>query len=180
MEDVSTEKSYEEIYLENFNRMVWYCHYMRVSDCTVELAEDIVQNAFLELYGKWNLLKSHDELLLIAWLRRTIRNMLFNIIRNKKNKPYMVNYEDCLFDKNLSYNETFECERGHSFAEYVAYIKDHISDEEYALFSLYVIENLSLVQIASMTKTNPSTVKTRWRRLSIKLRNMIQRFDKMP
>lgn len=166
----SQEKSFDEIYNMYFKRMVQYCYY-KSKNCT-ELSEEITQNAFLELYVKWNTISCHSEEVLVAWLQHTIRNMLANHFRKRKKDPDSISYEEYICNNQITDKETF-FEREYTYEDYMEKIEKHLSPDEFLLFQLFVIEKLTLAQISSFTDTNLNTTKSRWRRLSYKLKILI-------
>ncbi|MBW8684845.1 RNA polymerase sigma factor [Chitinophaga rhizophila] len=129
-------------------------------------AEDTLQEAFMQVFKNLERLENAGSV--TAWIKRIVVNHCLSHLRRKK-----VYFEEV---DNIDVEEETIVDEG-DFAWTVAAIKDaiHVLPNGYrTVLNLYLFEEYSHKEIASMLDISESTVKTQYMRAKDKVRQIIQ------
>jgi RNA polymerase sigma factor (sigma-70 family) len=113
-----------------------------------ELAEEIVQELFMELWDKRDYLitQSLDELHLPSYLNRAIKNKVLNCIRKQ---VYDQKYWDyCMLHLPVSENSTDQLAEYNDLEGQLHQALNHLSDKTKEIFVLHKLKGVPVVQIS--------------------------------
>lgn len=136
---------------------------------TVENAEDVLQNAFIDVYT--NLEHFRFESSVGTWIKRIVVNNCINFIQKKR--PGLTELSDNIVD---NYFENYSDENC-TLAFTVTQIKNAVKllPEGYrVVFSLYAFEGYDHEEIAEILKISDSTSKSQYSRAKSKLRSILK------
>ena len=125
----------------------------------IQDAEDIVQNTLMKLY--LSEIEFSDEEHLKSWLIRVCINESKNLVKSgwRKKTCSITELENTLFNENQEYRELYDC---------VLKLPEKYSIVIY----LHYYEGYKTEEIATITDTKPSTVRTRLERARNLLKQM--------
>jgi RNA polymerase sigma factor (sigma-70 family) len=129
-------------------------------------AEDTLQEAFMQVFKNIERLENTGSV--SAWIKRIVVNHCLSQLRRKK--VYFEEVDDIDVEEETIVDEN-------DFAWTVAAIKDaiHILPHGYrTVLNLYIFEEYSHKEIASMLDISESTVKTQYMRAKDKVRQIIK------
>ncbi len=156
--------SFEEAFRQNYDILVKYSA-RKIGEND---AEDIVSEAFLILYLKWNSFESHAPTALTVWLYRTLENKFREHYRRTLNTP--LPYDDLLpADDALFIDGEAEQEK---YLRYIDEIKKKLSPAELDVFGCIIEHRMSLPETAESLGLSQVAVRVRWMRT----RNHIKEF----
>lgn len=173
--------AFEDIYLSYFSKMKHFAKEYVISD---EDAENIVQDVFMELWEKKEMLTMH--LNLIAYLFTTIKNRCLNYLRHKTvvqeaatqlQEEYAITLQmnlDSLdaFDQNLFTEQDIE--------KVISKALDSLSEKCRKIFIMSKIEGKKQKQIAAELNISINTVETQmgiaYKKLRIELKKYLPIF----
>jgi|LSQX01.2.fsa_nt_gb RNA polymerase sigma-70 factor (ECF subfamily) len=156
-------KFFNELYLKWYGGLIKYA-YRLTSD--KGLAEEIVQDAFVEAYKKVELLQQHDNP--TGWLYVATRNISRAKLRDKKKRQYVVKIEkDLLFPRSRGDNIDY-------------YISDYLTTSESDIIIRFYKHRQPISQIAKVYGISESACKMRLKRSREKIkRGHKKNFQKM-
>lgn len=169
--DYFRDATYDEVYIRFFDNIKRSCYYKLKNET---LAEDITQEAFLNLFHSWDHLRSHSFASIFSWLRTTSKNLVLKYFKKAENKFINISYETY-----VSENPDIPAEDGEidisklSYEEYIKVIKDFLSPEEFTLFYLFYIEKLRQKKIAELFNMNVGRIKYRIACIKNKLKRFL-------
>lgn len=136
----------EELYTSYHNELVKWCQTMTDSH---ELAEELVQEAYLRAMLHQDILEMLQEKQRRAWLYRTVKNLYIDNIRHRS-------FEDVVEDVPENVEEP------HEFTEF-EWIKllESLPDIEGVLFSLRYLQGYNSNQLGRMFNLPPGTVRSK-------------------
>lgn len=136
----------EELYTSYHNELVKWCQTMTDSH---ELAEELVQEAYLRAMLHQDMLEMLQEKQRRAWLYRTVKNLYIDNIRHRS-------FEDVVEDVPENVEEPQE------FTEF-EWIKllESLPDIEGVLFSLRYLQGYNSNQLGRMFNLPPGTVRSK-------------------
>ena len=163
--------TFDEFYKRYYSDMMSYCCSQYKIDH--HSAEEIVDDSFLLLCKQWDDFETHTEMGLLAWTRRTLRNLSNSFLRKKK--PVIISLEHWVDLDDLQYDSTVEYiiqKEGDEklYNEYLDAIKTRLTKKEWRLFECVIISRNSIKNTAEILQMNENTVKTSLKRLRTKLR----------
>jgi len=181
MQEKKVNMDFETIYLSHFSKMKHFaCEYVVIE----EDAENIVQDVFMELWEKRELLTTHTNL--IAFLFTAVRNRCLNHLRHKtiKQKTADILQEEFVltlrvnlfsleaFDENLFSNENIE--------KIISEAIDSLSEKCRTIFIMSKIEGKKQKEIARELNISINTVETQmgiaYKKLKTELKNYMPLF----
>lgn len=141
------EAAFKEVYLNYYDKLI---HIARRFDFSVLTPQDFVQETFLRLYDKRELL--HEDVLFDKQLFTICRNIIINHV-NRENKiiqldPLKVEMADEVID-----TENFE-ERKEKLYTFI----NQLPEQQQKIFTLHKLENLSYKEIAAITDLSEKTI----------------------
>lgn len=153
--------SFEDIYLSHFSKMKHFAKEYVISE---EDAENIVQDVFMELWEKKEVLTVHTNL--IAFLFTAIRNRSLNLLRHKvvvQETASLLQQEYAITLKmNLDSLEAFDQDlfSDRDIEKAVSHALDSLSDRCREIFILNKIEGKKQKEIAAKLNISINTVET--------------------
>ncbi len=159
------EISFEEFYKSYQEDLFYYAQ--AHTEMSTEDTEDILGEAFLLLFQSWERIEQKTPLLLIVWMRKTIRYLNYNQNR-KKHRFSIVSLDDV---QNLQ-TQFFDMKEN-AYAELLACIQRHLTADEYRLFMEIVIFQKSFSLIAKELNMKTDTLYVRWFRLRKKIQSFL-------
>ncbi len=157
-------RAFRELYDAYSKAMYNIC--LRMTGHTSD-AEDILQEAFVQVFK--NLEKLSSDTSLTAWIKRIVVNHCLSYLRKKKM------YFEEVGDETDVMEEREVDESEHSMT--VSAVKEAISqlpDGYRTVLNLYIFEEYSHREIASMLGISESTAKTQFMRAKEKVRQLVK------
>lgn len=165
MENLLQDISFESAYRKYCNMLISNCYYMGVKNrCD---AEEIVDDIFTLLYGKWNSLESHAEAVVIKWLNVTLRNVTYSYVRGKNKQAKML--AEVEREASILRAEKKSVYSDEEYDKLIEKLYAEMSEAEILLFDCIVNQDMTLKDVAILTEESINTVKSRWLRLKRKL-----------
>lgn len=162
MDKETKDKFLSELMKEHYEKL-----YIFVSrrQWNKNLAEDVVQETFLEAYRKADLLLEHPNQ--IGWLYITARNKMLKLLIEEE-ETYSLDKDEAVY---LEDPKTGEVQ--YSDIELAAALKSSVGDKEYEMFRDYYVNKFTSAEIAKKYDLEESAVRMRMSRLKKKLRKNI-------
>ena len=169
------EVSFEDFYKKYFSRLVGYCH--AASRLDQADSEDLVQNAFLELYRHWDRLSTHTEPGLLGWMRKAIQLQTKTYFRKKSKEPVTLELYDWLDLESLETAESYRMEdfiaENDQYRQYIDRIPAYLSEKQRKIFECVVIRQTDLKTAAKELNMKENSLKIALKRLKFKIRTEI-------
>ncbi len=150
---------------DNYSEAMYSIAYRLVAN--KEEAEDILQNSFLQAFK--DIKKLNSELSFGSWLKRIVINKSLNVLRQQKINFIKIS-ENIIIEDNPDYYSVLDAEL----------IKEKISELPTGcrtIFSLHLIDEYKLTEIAEMLSISVSTAKSQYARakqlLKVKLQKLL-------
>ena len=129
-----------------------------------ELAEDIVQETFLEAYRKADILIDHPNVM--GWLYTTVKNKMMKMGSKRE--------EHCLLDEAFNYRGFAEGKGdGYKEIELAETIKSAVSEEEYEMLCDYYVNGYSSDEVAEKYGIDKGVIRMRISRMKKKLKENV-------
>lgn len=154
MEFEAKDKFVKELFDEKYETL---CYYVGKETGDKELAEDVVQETFLELWRKVEDLQNHPNL--SGWLYLTARNKMLKLGK-KKSQLYPVEDSKLIIAGG---------EEKYEEVEFTESMKSLISETEYEMLRDYYIGGYSAADIAKKYKIGKGGVRMRISRIKRKV-----------
>lgn len=175
---MNREISFESFYRQYYAGTVSYCHHsfgIGESD-----AEDIVSDAFSELWRQWQRLDNHSSPILLAWIRKTVKYMAYSFNRKRAREPITVELGAWIAEEeearpsadHASISEETAAEE-QLYHTYLVSIRQRLSPKQRRLFDCVMVEHHDISTAAYLLGLKENTVKVGLRRLRAKLRRDI-------
>lgn len=165
--DDRDEMSFEEIYRHDYSLMLRYCtHKIGNND-----AEDIVSEAFILLYQKWDGIDSHEEGILRSWLFRAINFKCLEYSRKKQKRELLLDLDSVLQDREYIDSE-------HEYREYLRYLSDILTiltPLEEKVFECIVIKEMTIKETSVHLNKTQVNVRVTWLRIRKRLREYLKK-----
>ena len=148
--------TFEEFFRLYYSVMVKRCQW-KIADSN---AEDIVVEAFLLLYRKWDSIEPHEPKVLLVWFYRSLDYKIMEYRKKSKNAiPFI---EDILTEEN---EELFvdDKEDGNSVFP-IDEIRSQLTPAEKEVLACLFDEELSYRETAERLRISESAVRVRWLR----------------
>lgn len=144
-------------------------------------AEDIVSDAFAELYVRWEELPSHGEAGLLRWLRKTVKLKTYTFHRKQAAEPEKIELTDWLNMGETGWEgdlpemaeQTDPMDDEFRLAAYVREIKKRLDPEQKRLFDCVILQRRTVQQAAEILRKKENTVRVELYRLRRTLRKKI-------
>jgi RNA polymerase sigma-70 factor (ECF subfamily) len=137
-----------------------------------DLAEDIVQEAFVKVFNKINEFENTGQF--EAWLRRIVVNTAINQFHSSKKETERMNdFLQSPDNSNSSYGEEEEEEEEYSMED-MMYAINKLPAGYKMVFNLYAIDDYSHKEIAEALKISEGTSKSQLSKARIFLRKELQ------
>lgn len=156
------DKEFSKLYQENYEILY---NTLRFTYDSGQLAEDVVQETFLEAWKKYNILCSHPNTR--GWLMKTACLKM----RNVRKKMQM--HEVPLSEENLLEKGNGECDSGFEIKEMNLFLDAVMTSEERRRFKRYYIWGYSPKELAALEGVTENNVRVRISRLLKKLRREV-------
>jgi len=173
-----TEKNFEEIYLTYFSRLKYFAKEYILSE---EEAENIVQDVFMEVWEKKEILFLHPNLL--AYLFTGIKNRCLNFLRHQTIKTQAVNrlqeeYQ-ITFQMNLDSLEAFDDKifSGNTIEKIISDAIASLPEKSRQIFVMNKLEGKKQKEIASELHISINTVETQMGIAYKKLREILKDYQ---
>ena len=174
-EYTNMEVSFEEFYRKHFSQMVGYCHVAANLDQAD--SEDIVQNAFVELYKHWNQLKTHTEPGLLVWIRNAVQLQTKAFFHKQSKAPITIELYDWIDLESSESTESYRMEdliaENDLYRTYMDQIPSYLSEKQRRIFECVMINQTDMKTAAKILNVKENTLKTSLRRLKHKIRTEI-------
>lgn len=175
---MNPEISFAPFYKKYYARMLSYCfHTFRLSE---QDAEDIVSDAFTELWQQWNELDAHSEPILLSWIRTTIKYQTYSFNRKKAKAPATVELGEWIASNPSQPpdSEPISLSDGDPSNElvyrtYLEVIRSKLNPKQLQLFECIIVEQNDISTAAGLLHMKENTVKVGLKRLRAKLRKDI-------
>nr|WP_294779914.1 sigma-70 family RNA polymerase sigma factor [uncultured Flavobacterium sp.] len=140
------EAAFKEVYFNYYDKLI---NIARRFNSTVFTPEDFVQETFIRLYNKKELL--NEEVLLDKQLFTICKNIIINHI-NRENKIIQLDPQvDIVQEETDSSVFDERKEKLHSFI-------NQLPEQQQKIFTLHKLENLSYKEIAAITELSEKTI----------------------
>ncbi|SHM04317.1 RNA polymerase sigma factor [Flavobacterium saccharophilum] len=141
------EASFKEAYLQYYDKLI---NIARRFNFTVLTPQDFVQETFLRLYNKRELL--NEDVLFDKQLFTICKNIIINHV-NRENKIIQLDSSQVEMVEETVETGVFEerREKLHSFI-------NQLPEQQQKIFTLHKLENLSYKEIAAMTDLSEKTI----------------------
>lgn len=144
-------------------------------------AEDIVSDAFAELYVRWDQLPSHGEVGLLRWLRKTVKLKTYTFHRKQAAEPEKIELADWLDMGETGWEGEMPDMLGRRdpaydefrLEAYVREIRKRLNPEQERLFDSVILQENTVGQAAESLRKKENTVRVELYRLRRKLRREI-------
>ncbi len=159
---VNDELVFEDFYKLYYNRLLNYCTIsfgINESD-----AEDIVQNAFLELHKEWVTFETHTEPGLFVWMRKTIKYMAYTYNRKKAKDPVVMEIGEWISkdDEQVisSSNDTHDLliDDEELYMSYIDAIRQRLSPSQKAIYECIIVNKNGIVKKCAVGKSPKSEI----------------------
>jgi RNA polymerase sigma factor (sigma-70 family) len=141
------EAAFKEVYLNYYDRLISIA---KRFDFKVLTPEDFVQESFLRLYDKRELL--HEDILFDKQLFTICKNIIINHV-NRENKIIQLDPSKSEIADEDPDTGNFE-ERKELLYNYI----NQLPEQQQKIFTLHKLENLSYKEIAAMTDLSEKTI----------------------
>lgn len=141
------EASFKEAYLNYYDKLISIA---RRFNFTVLTPQDFVQETFLRLYNKRELL--NEEVLFDKQLFVICKNIIINHV-NRENKIIQLNTSEIEIE-NEEYDDVFFEERKEKLYAFI----NLLPEQQQKIFTLHKLENLSYKEIAAITDLSEKTI----------------------
>jgi len=141
------EASFKEVYLTYYDKLI---NIARRFDFTVLTPQDFVQETFLRLYNKRELL--NEEVLFDKQLFTICKNIILNHV-NRENRIIQLDPEFEKMEPEDTENIIFE-ERREKLHNFI----NLLPEQQQKIFTLHKLENLSYKEIAAITDLSEKTI----------------------
>ncbi|KFF02996.1 RNA polymerase sigma factor [Flavobacterium reichenbachii] len=139
--------SFKEVYLNYYDKLI---NIAKRFNFTVLTPEDFVQESFLRLYNKRELL--HEDVLLDKQLFTICKNIMLNHI-NRENKIIQLDSLEAESEQEDPETIIFE-ERREKLYSFI----NQLPEQQQKIFTLHKLENLSYKEIAAITDLSEKTI----------------------
>lgn len=141
------EASFKEAYLQYYDKLI---NIAKRFNFTVLTPQDFVQETFLRLYNKRELL--NEDVLFDKQLFTICKNIIINHV-NRENKIIQLDPSQVEMEEETVETGIFEerSEKLHSFI-------NQLPEQQQKIFTLHKLENLSYKEIAAMTDLSEKTI----------------------
>jgi RNA polymerase sigma factor (sigma-70 family) len=157
----NSDDFFDRLYRSNYSGLVKYAYRLTYEK---NIAEEIVQDAFIEAYKRLDLLKQHENP--IGWLYITVRNI---------SKAYLREYRD--IKQNLPLHEYDGSVVDSASQEQI--LRDLLSEDEVKIMLKFYEEHCTISEIAHEYKISISACKMRLKRARDKLKKEFSKNLKM-
>ncbi|MCD0472222.1 RNA polymerase sigma factor [Flavobacterium sp. JAS] len=141
------EASFKEAYLNYYDKLV---NIAKRFNFTVLTPQDFVQETFLRLYNKRELL--NEDVLLDKQLFVICKNIIINHL-NRENKIVQLDPLHVVMEEEDTETEVFE-ERQEKLYNFI----NLLPEQQQKIYTLHKLENLSYKEIAAMTDLSEKTI----------------------
>lgn len=142
------EAAFKEVYFSYYNKLI---NIAKRFNLTVLTPEDFVQESFLRLYNKRELL--NEDVLLDKQLYTICKNIILNHI-NRENKIVQLDtFQADILEEQDSDSGIFE-ERQEKLQNFI----NQLPEQQQKIFTLHKLENLSYKEIAAITDLSEKTI----------------------
>lgn len=141
------EASFKEAYLNYYDKLI---NIARRFNFTVLTPQDFVQETFLRLYNKRELL--NEDVLFDKQLFVICKNIIINHV-NRENKIIQLDPLHVVMEEEDNETEIFE-ERSEKLYNFI----NQLPEQQQKIFTLHKLENLSYKEIAAMTDLSEKTI----------------------
>lgn len=141
------EASFRQAYLNYYDKLI---HIAKRFNFTVLTPQDFVQETFLRLYNKRELL--HEDVLLDKQIFVICKNIILNHL-NRENKIVQLDPLHVVPDQEDTDTEIFE-ERQEKLNTYL----NLLPEQQQKIYTLHKLENLSYKEIAALTDLSEKTI----------------------
>ncbi|SEO16691.1 RNA polymerase sigma-70 factor, ECF subfamily [Flavobacterium sp. CF108] len=141
------EASFKEAYLNYYDKLIGIA---RRFNFTVLTPQDFVQETFLRLYNKRELL--NEDVLFDKQLFVICKNIIINHV-NRENKIIQLNTSEFEIE-NEDYDDVIFEERKEKLYAFI----NLLPEQQQKIFTLHKLENLSYKEIAAMTDLSEKTI----------------------
>lgn len=171
---MNPEIPFEAFYEKHYSAMVSYCSHsfgLQKQD-----AEDVVNEAFTRLWGRWETFDPHTEPALLAWTRKTIRFMSYD--RNREiAETKTVELGDWIAEEESSGSGVYLAEDS-VFTEilyqnYIDQIQKMLSPKQRLIFEYIILKKQDVPTVAKLLNRREHSVRVALSRLRSQLKNEI-------
>ena len=155
--DKAHDTFFDKLYLENFKQLFKYAYRMT---CEKNLAEEIVQEAFMEAYRKIDRLSKHENP--IGWLYVTVRNITKSYLREYLSIKKLLSLDDNEIAAADEENEEL-------------LLLNYVNEEEAKIIMKYYVEKKSLDEISKEYGISLSACKMRLKRARDKFKELYEK-----
>ena len=164
------ELDFDTAFRKLYSSLVDFCEHI-YGGVNVFDAEEIASSAFDVLSKKWKSLESHERVVLWVFLCRVTKFKTADFLKLQKPRP--VSLDDAIHDLSLSVMEEMTAQSEDEIAEtlmnYIQRIKIFLSEKEWELFEMVVLEKYAFRKISEELQVSEAAAKMRWYRLQTKL-----------
>lgn len=171
----SPDMTFEQFFKKYY---YWFLDYCLVRSLVGE-PEDIVADAFVALWEHWEELNSHEEFVLIAWVKKAVSFVSMSNYQKRAKRPATVEFDENLDEyypratKDLQLSMEDRVVEEDAYQRYLADIRQRLSSKEWQLFDYMILQKLSIRETASKLGKSEKAVSVDITRLRAKLRKQI-------
>lgn len=172
---MQSDMSFDEFFKKRWNSTVVYCR--DTYKISHQDSEDIAQEAFTELWNKWDTLNSHMEFVLLRWIRTTTRYIVYHHNRKKGKEPTIVPLEDWLLLEELGelaplYSPELTKDAD-AYEKYIQWIRSELTPKQWMIFESIVLHENEISTTAKLLNMRVNTVSVYWLRIKNKIKKEI-------
>lgn len=145
----------------------------------VETARELVQEVFVVLWEKHDVIYDREEKMMLGWLYETAKRIVMAYTRKENKLPidegvsldnfsdeYCAKYDDLIY---VGESET----QDEKYKRYIEEIKNQLKEKDRVLFELVVEKELSPKEVASIMGMSDVNFRVRWHRLRNTLKDIV-------
>ncbi|TDX09464.1 RNA polymerase sigma factor [Flavobacterium sp. S87F.05.LMB.W.Kidney.N] len=142
------EAAFKEVYFTYYDKLI---NIAKRFNLTVLTPEDFVQESFLRLYNKRELL--NEDVLLDKQLYTICKNIILNHINRENKIVQLDSFQADILEEQDSDSGIFE-ERQEKLQNFI----NQLPEQQQKIFTLHKLENLSYKEIAAITDLSEKTI----------------------
>ena len=174
---MNLEQSFEAFYRQYYAQMVSYC-YHTFQICQPD-SEDLVDEAFTQLWQQYGEFDNYSLPVLIAWTRKTIRYLAYSYHRKEASAPIIVELGQWIAAEEAQGSDMVTeltddpIQNEQAYQAYLHQIRAQLNSRQLRLFQCIIIEKNDVASTARLLGMKENTVKVGLKRLRHKLKNEI-------
>lgn len=168
MDGFKSDITFDEAFYQNYSLMLKYCN-RRLNP---NISEDIVSEAFVLLYTKWDTLVSHQEKLITAWIYKVLRLKCMEYRREIYSRKNTIDLNYVL-DGSVYLDNISPFFEEYNYLYYINAIQKKLSEIERTVFDCIIVKEMSVADTAKHLNISQNNVRVRLSRTKTHIRSFI-------